>query len=91
MEEVEISSHAFKHGLSKEDILYAWDNYAVRCYRGAPHEGEILAIGYDTKGRAVQLVGVERSCGVLIYHAMTPPTRNAMRELRLERRMNERR
>ena len=55
-------------------------------YRGAPNEGQILALGSDRRGRLVQMVAVERPFGVLIYHAMTPPTNNALAELGMTRR-----
>ena len=86
MEEVFIARHAFKHGLCEDDIRYAWDNFLRRQYRGAPNEGQVLAIGYDRKGRAVQMVAVERAFGVLIFHAMTPPTKGALEELGMSRR-----
>lgn len=85
MSELIIDEHALKHGLEPKDIEYAWDNFVAKVYRGAPNEGEIIAVGYDGKGRFVELVGAERSFGIVVFHAMTPPTRNAMRELGMER------
>ena len=78
-----ISEHAYKHGLDEESIRYAWSNFVCVQYRGAPNEGEMFVIGCDKKGRLLQMVGIERNFGVLIYHAMTPPTRKALLELGL--------
>ena len=78
---VEVDDHAYKHGLGKADILFAWSNYARMSYRGAPNEGEIAVVGYDRQGRAIQMVAIERPAGILIYHAMTPPTDKILGEL----------
>ena len=86
MDEVVVAVHAYKHGLAEADIRYAWEHFLCRQYRGAPNEGQILAVGCDRSGRAMQLVAVERACGVLIYHAMAPPTDKALVELGLKRR-----
>ena len=84
--DVYVDEHAYKHGLTEEQILYAWENFIKKLYRGAPNEGEIVCVGYDKNGVMMQLVAVEKSSGVLIYHAMTPPTQNALRELGLLKR-----
>lgn len=86
MDEVFINEHAFKHGVSQKDIEYAWENFYKKQYRGAPHEGEIVLIGPDTKGRPIQVVAAERLNGTVIYHAMRPPTRNVLMELGLKGR-----
>ena len=83
MDEPVIEEHAFKHGLTEEEIRYAWSHFLRKRYRGAPNEGEIVAIGFDCKGRLIQMVAMEKHCGILIYHAMTPPTRRVLLELSL--------
>lgn len=86
MGEVVVDEHAFKHGLEEEDIRYAWEHFVRLQHRGSPNEGQAVAIGCDQKGRLIQMVAVEKSFGVLIYHAMTPPTASALFELGLARR-----
>ena len=81
-----IAEHAFKHGLNADDIAYAWENFIRKQYRGSPHEGEIVVVGCDRKGRFVELVAVERPFGIVIYHAMQPPTVSVLVELGLVRR-----
>ena len=44
-----------------------------------------VAVSYDGEGRFLELVGAVRPFGTVAFHAMTPPTRNAMRELGMER------
>ncbi|MDI9591007.1 MAG: hypothetical protein QM302_08245 [Acidobacteriota bacterium] len=50
--------------------------------------GEWLSVGFDDKGRLLELVYVYDSDrdGFLVYHAMTPPSGKTLRELGLERR-----
>ena len=85
MDELIIDEHALKHGLEPEDIEYAWHNFVAKVYRGAPNEGEVIAVGYDGRGRFLEMAGAVRPFGTVVFHAMTPPTRNAMRELGMER------
>lgn len=86
MEEVVIDRHALKHGLGAEDIEYAWEHFVRRQHRGAPNEGEVAVVGYDRKGRLVQLVAYRAEACVVIFHAMTPPTKKLMAEVGLVRR-----
>lgn len=86
MVEVYVEPHAFKHGISESDIRFAWGNYVARQYRGAPNEGQIVAIGLGRTGRAIEMVAIEREFGILIYHAFSPPTHSALKELGLLRR-----
>lgn len=86
MNGVEIHPHALKHGLSEEDVLFAWEHFVRRQHRRTPNEDQIAAVGYDRSGRMVQMVGIEKPFGVLVYHAMTPPTTKVLIELGLARR-----
>lgn len=86
MEDLILVEHAFKHGLSEKDIACAWQNYLVRQYRGAPHEGEVVAVGCDAHGRLIEMVAAERSFGTVLFHAKHPPTEKVLRELGLTRR-----
>lgn len=83
MYDVVIAEHALKHGLDPKDIEFAWVNYCARRYRGAPNEGEMVAVGYDRRGRAIELMAALRPFGTVIFHAMRPPTRNVLTELEL--------
>lgn len=83
MDNVFIAEHALKHGIDPDDIEFAWSNYNIRRYRGAPNEGEVVAVGYDRKGRPMELVAAIRPQGMIIFHAMRPPTRKALMELGL--------
>ena len=81
-----IDEHAFKHGLTAAEIEHAWENFAAMQHRKTPNEDEIVVVGTDTAGRFVQMVAVVKPYGILVYHAMRPPTTKVLKELRLKRR-----
>ena len=83
-EDTFVEEHAFRHGLTEEEILHAWAHRVAWQHRSAPHEQQIVAIGCDGAGRLVQMVAIEKDFGVLIYHALMPPTRKVLSELGLE-------
>ena len=64
--------------LSEDDVRDAWQAY-IRMTRRS--NGQCIAIGFDGKGRALEMVAKEGGGDILVYHAMTPPTVNALREL----------
>lgn len=80
------SRHALKHGLALEDIEYAWVHFIARRNREEPNETTIVAIGPRRNGNLIQMVGVEESFGIVIYHAMEPPTQKVLAELNMQRR-----
>ena len=69
--------------LSEDDVREAWNGY-VRMTRR--ENDQVITVGFDMKGRAVEMVAKESSGDYLIYHAMTPPTDSALLELGLARR-----
>lgn len=82
-----IHPHALVHGLSAEDVAYAWDNYHTGAVR-VPGELEVR-IGFDTAGREVEMVGSLLAGGDwLVFHAMTPPTKKVRREIENAMRRN---
>ncbi len=86
MFEIQVHPHALKHGLSEETILEAWDRSIRMRHRREPNCGQIASIGVDRKGRLIEMVAAERPYGVLIYHAVTPPTDKLLMELGWDRR-----
>lgn len=73
--------------LSEDDVLDAW----ASCFRSVPrldrYPHEYLAIGADSKGRLIEMIARKTSADVwIIYHAFTPPTQKALRELGMMRR-----
>lgn len=69
--------------LAEDDVIVAWENYVRMTRRDGGHA---IAVGFDFCGRAIEMVAKESSGDYLIYHAMTPPTVKALRELGMTRR-----
>ena len=69
--------------LSENDVREAWDNYVRMMMR---KEEQTIAIGFDSQGRAIEMVAKRSGGDYLIYHALTPPTEKALRELGMVRR-----
>ncbi len=86
MGNVLVHPHALKHGLSEESVRFAWQNFVAMQHRRTPNEDQIVAIGYDQSGKMIQMIGVFKPYGTLVYHALTPPTTKALIELGLLRR-----
>ena len=76
--------------LSEEDVVTAWESSLDMCLRvDSPHFPEYVCIGYDSKGRRLEMVGAMTRDGWLIYHAMTPPSKKTIREIEQARRCFE--
>lgn len=69
--------------LQEDDVKSAWNNavkYAERTTGSIP--GPLLvAIGTDSKGRLLEMVGVATSDAIHIFRAMTPPSKKTIEEL----------
>lgn len=58
-----------------------------RAIRGLMKPKLYIALGFDKKGRLLEMVAIRLDCGDwLVYHAMTPPSRKTFAELGVERR-----
>lgn len=88
MDTVLVMERALKHGLSEKQVLQAWENHIDQVLRIERDDGLIdyKTIGFASDGRAIELTARVKSFGFLIYHANTPPTERAFRELGLKRR-----
>ncbi len=68
--------------IRQEDVVAAWDNWLISCIRidnsGDP---ETIRIGQDKLGRSIEMVGAPTDDGWLVYHALTPPTKNMINEI----------
>ena len=78
---------ALKHGVTEEQIRHAW-RYAVAFARIDLESGgyDIKAIGFDGSSRGIEITARAKPFGLLVYHANTPPTKRALRELGIEAR-----
>ncbi len=69
--------------LSEADVRAAWRN-RIRCQvRTGPWPPQYVAVGFDGKGRAVEMVAVYDPSAdeVLIFHANTPVSESVRREM----------
>ena len=64
--------------LSVEDVLAAFRSVMVDARRD---NGTWVCIGLDGRGRDVEMVYEQRADRVLVYHAMTPPTKKTRSEI----------
>ncbi len=73
-----------KHkNITENDVLTAWKNCSHYRIRTDKEQEEYIALGTDTKGRLIQMVGVLIDKDLLIYHALTPPTKKFLKEMGL--------
>lgn len=72
--------------ISETDVLAAWENFVRMEHRSEPNNQHAAAIGFDKKGRLLEMVAVAKDEDYLVYHAMTPPTKKILAELGLSRR-----
>lgn len=88
MRDVVLLERALKHGLTEEQVLQAWQNHIGRVLRLERDDGEIdyKTIGFSNSGQVIEVTARAKPFGFLIYHANTPPTERAFRELELKRR-----
>lgn len=64
--DVFVHSHALKHGLTEQQIIFAWNNFVASQPRSAPDEDKVLRIGYDRNGTLIQMVARQADLGVLV-------------------------
>ena len=72
--------------LSDDGVKKAWTQYVLGAVR-VPGERE-LRIGYDDRGRLLEMVGVLTEEGWLVFHAMTPPSKKTEKEITRARRQS---
>ena len=87
MYEVVVLARALKHGLTEEQILQAWRNHIGSVLWIDRSDGRVdcKTVGFSDSGIAIELVARCTETGFTIYHAMTPPTKRMIKELRLRR------
>ena len=80
--------HPRVHGRHPEiedgDVIWAWENYVDRTDREVTERE--LRIGFDGKGRELEMVGALSKGNWLVYHAMTSPTKKTRAEIEKARR-----
>lgn len=75
--------------LRERDVLSAWRNALEIARRDSEDGVYYVAVGSDSNGRLIEMVAMRSDDEFLIYHAMTPPSKKTMKELRLLRRRGQ--
>lgn len=70
---IHIADHAFKHGLVTEQIIAAYSTGSatarIRSRDGKADPPRWATIGFDNQARAIEIIFVKTSIGVLIFYA----------------------
>lgn len=69
--------------ITDDDARHAWV-YAIECAQrvNSPYWPAYAALGYDRTGRLLEILAARREDGsILIYHAMTPPSKKMLAEI----------
>lgn len=73
--------------LTEKDVLSAWENMLAYLPRLGDDPDQYIAVGSDSNGRLIEMVARRTADGTwVIFHAMTPPSRKTLIELKLTRR-----
>ena len=73
--------------IDEDDVKVAWMGAIVSTLRLGKNPSEYVALGFDAKGRLLELVAVRtNNADWVVFHAMTPPSEETFRELGIERR-----
>ena len=70
--------------ISPEDVAHAWAARIATANRRGKYSEETVAVGFDGKGRMLEMVAVTKADGTMhVFHAMTPPSAKTLRETHL--------
>lgn len=73
--------------IDDEDVRSAWRNAIRFVLRQLNEKDHYLVIGQGTSGRVIEIVAAREDDGsVLVFHAMTPPSKKTLSELGFIRR-----
>lgn len=65
------------------DVHSAWESKISWAVRLTSERNHIVAVGFDSNGRLIEMVAVSNGEDYLIFHAMTPPSKKTLTELGL--------
>ena len=73
--------------IDDEDVRSAWRNAIRIVLRQLNEKDHYLVIGQGASGRVIEIVAAREDNGsVLVFHAMTPPSKKTLKELGFIRR-----
>ena len=65
------------------DVKAAWKARIKTQYRLSDEKPYLVAVGVAPSGRLVELIAFEDGKDIVIFHALTPPTKKLLHELRM--------
>lgn len=66
------------------DVVHAWNHMLKHAQRDID-EDVYIAVGIDLKGRVIEMIARKKNDIWVVYHALTPPTKKVLKELKIER------
>ena len=84
-----MDSHIVVHGrvmerhpeITPDDVGHAWVSRVASAIRRTPRTDHMVVVGFDARGRLLEMVAVELEDGVpLVFHCMTPPSAKTLVE-----------
>jgi hypothetical protein len=79
--DIVVHPNCYKHGLELEDALSGWSNVLAYSVRESFSGDRMVVLGYDTKSRLCEVIGLRKPYGWPLIHAMTPPTKKTVLEV----------
>ena len=70
--------------ISPDDVAHAWVSRVASATRRTGHADQTVVVGFDARGRLLEMVAVELEDGTpLVFHCMTPPSAKTLKEIGL--------
>lgn len=69
--------------LTVSDVETAWEARVKTQYRLSDEKPYLVAVGVASNGKLVELIAFEDGEDTVVFHALTPPTKKLLRELRM--------
>lgn len=67
--------------ITDNDVLFAWHSRIALVIRETSVKDFYVSVGFDQRGRAIEMVAAEEEDGsLLVFHAMTPPGNKTLLE-----------
>lgn len=67
--------------IAPDDIAHAWISRIASATRRTERADETVVVGFDARGRLLEMVAVELEDGTpMVFHCMTPPSAKTLRE-----------
>lgn len=69
--------------LTLMDVRSAWEARIKTQYRLSDEKPYMVAVGAASSGRMLEMIAFEDGSDIVVFHALTPPTKKLLRELKM--------